>query len=95
MPAMVCLAAEGKKESVALNTETVAAPTTAALAPAITTVAARERWCRGPIALPMNHAAGSDKRTKSSSHSGFSYLPGLGTGNERVVDLTGIEPVTS
>ena len=43
MPAAVCWAAEGKKESVALNTETVTAPTTAALAPAITTVAARER----------------------------------------------------
>ena len=25
----------------------------------------------------------------------FSYLPGLGTGDERMVDQTGIEPVTS
>jgi hypothetical protein len=26
---------------------------------------------------------------------GFSYLRGIETGNERLVDLTGIEPVTS
>ena len=38
---------------------------------------------------------GADFVGTAATARAFSYLPGLGTGNERMVDLTGIEPVTS